>query len=149
MLPEAGTLDQATGFTPATEGRHAAATRHVGPAAGAGGSILAAALIVTNAGNYLLNLLLGRWLTPAEFSDANLMVTLMLTFTSVSICLELVAARFVGIRDAAGRPTMPSDWRRRCGTGPCGVGLAIGVRARRRVAAVEQPVQHRVSRGRS
>lgn len=69
----------------------------------AGGTLLFLAILVTNAGNYLLNLLLGRWLTPAEFSDANLMVTLMLTCTSVSLCLVLVTARFVGIRDAAGR----------------------------------------------
>ena len=69
----------------------------------AGGSMLFAAMLLTNAGNYLLNLLLGRWLSPAEFSDANLMVTLLLTCMSVSMCLVLVTARFVGIRDAAGR----------------------------------------------
>ncbi|HYN73425.1 MAG TPA: hypothetical protein VES60_13075 [Nakamurella sp.] len=68
----------------------------------AGGSVLAVALVVTNAGNYILNLLLGRWLSPAEFADASLMVTLMLTIASISLCLELVTARFVGIRDAAG-----------------------------------------------
>ncbi len=69
----------------------------------AGGSLLVLAILITNAGNYLLNLLLGRWLTPAGFSDANLMVTLMLTFTSISVCLVLVSARFVGTRDAEGR----------------------------------------------
>jgi O-antigen/teichoic acid export membrane protein len=69
----------------------------------AGGSLLVLAILVTNAGNYLLNLLLGRWLTPAEFSDANLMVTLMLTFTSISVCLVMVSARFIGTRDAEGR----------------------------------------------
>ncbi|MGS0684735.1 hypothetical protein ACVBEQ_06245 [Nakamurella sp. GG22] len=82
--------------------------RSDGPGSGsrqlvAGGSLLVLAILVTNAGNYLLNLLLGRWLTPAEFSDANLMVTLMLTFTSISVCLVLVSARFIGTRDAAGR----------------------------------------------
>ena len=83
----------------ATSGENAAAPRLV-----AGGSMLFVAILVTNAGNYILNLLLGRWLSPAEFSDANLMVTLMLTCTSVSLCLVLVTARFVGIRDATGRP---------------------------------------------
>ena len=67
-----------------------------------GGSVLAVALVVTNAGNYILNLLLGRWLSPAEFADASLMVTMMLTFASISVCLALVTARFIGIRDAAG-----------------------------------------------
>jgi len=66
-----------------------------------GASVLAVALIVTNAGNYVLNLLLGRWLSPAEFADASLMVTLMLTFASISVCLALVTARFIGIQDAA------------------------------------------------
>jgi len=67
-----------------------------------GGTVLAVALVVTNAGNYILNLLLGRWLSPAEFADASLMVTMMLTFASISVCLALVTARFIGIRDAAG-----------------------------------------------
>lgn len=88
-----------------------------------GGSVLAVALIVTNAGNYLLNLLLGRWLSPAEFADATLMVTLMLTLASISVCLAMVTARFIGIRDAAGRmgdSERLARWLRR-------VALAIGI----------------------
>ena len=106
IVPAAGTLDQATGFEVSADYAAEAGADRAAPGGRqllTGGGLLVVALIVTNAGNYLLNLLLGRWLTPAEFSDANLMVTLMLTFTSVSICLELVAARFIGIRDAAGR----------------------------------------------
>ncbi len=69
-----------------------------------GGTVLAVAMVAANAGNYILNLLLGRWLTPPEFADANLMVTLMLTLTSIALCLQLVAAHFTGVvdRDHAG-----------------------------------------------
>ncbi|MFJ4037522.1 oligosaccharide flippase family protein [Microbacterium sp. NPDC090007] len=70
----------------------------------AGGSLLAGAMLLANVGNYALNLYLGRVLTPAEFSDANLMVTLLFTLTSVALCLQMVAARFVAHVDAAGYP---------------------------------------------
>lgn len=62
-----------------------------------GGAVLAIAMIVANAGNYLLNVVLGRWLTPAEFADANLLVTLMLLVTAIAISLQMIAARYVGI----------------------------------------------------
>ncbi len=63
----------------------------------AGGAALGVAMIVANGGNYLLNVVLGRWLTPAEFADANLMVTIMLLVTAIAISLQMIAARFVGI----------------------------------------------------
>ncbi len=62
-----------------------------------GGAILGVAMIGANGGNYLLNVFLGRWLTPAEFADANLMVTIMLLVTAIAISLQLIAARFTGI----------------------------------------------------
>lgn len=67
-----------------------------------GGSLLAAAMLVANVGNYVLNLFIGRVLTPAEFSDANLMVTFLFTLTSIALCLQLVAARFIARTDALG-----------------------------------------------
>ena len=78
----------------------------------AGGTVLALAMVIANVGNYALNLLLGRWLTPAEFSDANLMVTLMLTLTSIALCLQLVSARFIGIHDTAGEPERSDELAR-------------------------------------
>ncbi len=68
----------------------------------ASGSILGIAIILANAGNYLLNVFLGRWLTPAEFADANLMVTIMLLVTAIAVSLQLIAARFASINDANG-----------------------------------------------
>ncbi len=75
------------GASASTEGRDLAT----------GGAALGIAMIIANAGNYLLNVFLGRWLTPAEFADANLMVTIMLLVTAVAISLQLIAARFAGI----------------------------------------------------
>ena len=68
----------------------------------AGGSVLALAMFAANGGNYLLNVFLGRWLTPPEFADANLMVTLMLLVTAIAVSLQLIAARFAGIHAVSG-----------------------------------------------
>ncbi len=67
-----------------------------------GGAVLALAMMAANAGNYILNVLLARWLTPAEFADANLMVTLMLLITAVAIGLQLITARYAGINAVSG-----------------------------------------------
>jgi O-antigen/teichoic acid export membrane protein len=67
-----------------------------------GGAVLGGAMIVANGGNYLLNIFLGRWLTPPEFADANLMVTIMLLVTAIAISLQLIAARFTGVHTVAG-----------------------------------------------
>lgn len=67
----------------------------------AGGSVLAVAMFAANGGNYLLNVVLGRWLDTPEFADANLMVTLMLLVTAIAVSLQLIAARFAGINAVA------------------------------------------------
>ena len=92
-----------------------------------GGTYLAVAMIVANVGNYALNLFLGRVLTPAEFSDANLMVTLMLTLTSIALGLQLVAARFVGMYDEAGRPEKSERLARTLRVYALGAGLVTGL----------------------
>jgi O-antigen/teichoic acid export membrane protein len=61
-------------------------------------------MLIANAGNYILNLYFGRVLTPAEFSDANLMVTFLFTLTSIALALQLVAARFIARADEKGFP---------------------------------------------
>ena len=90
--------------TPATEAAGATGATGATGARGLlrGGSLLAVAMLVANVGNYVLNLYLGRVLTPAEFSDANLMVTFLFTLTSIALCLQLVAARFVARTDQLG-----------------------------------------------
>ncbi len=78
-----------------------ATTAAEGKALATGGAVLAGAMIVANGGNYLLNVVLGRWLTPAEFADANLIVTLMLLVTAIAVSLQLMAARFAGVNAVA------------------------------------------------
>lgn len=93
----------------------------------AGGAVLTAAMTVAYGGNYLLNVLLGRWLTPAAFADANLMVTLLLVVTAIAVALQMVAARFVGThaaRGSDGRGDALAHWLERVAAG---AGVLIGV----------------------
>lgn len=107
--------------------------RVVAAAAGAdrtlltGGTTLALAMVVANVGNYTLNLVLARLLTPADFSDANLMVTLMLTLTAIALGLQLVAARFVGQNDAAGEHDAADRIAQRLRRWALGAGAVTGL----------------------
>ncbi|WP_222706083.1 oligosaccharide flippase family protein [Homoserinibacter sp. GY 40078] len=92
-----------------------------------GGSLLGVAMLVANAGNYVLNLYLGRVLTPAEFSDANLMVTFLFTLTSIALCLQLVAARFIARSDELGFPGDSDRLARRLRRTALIAGLAAGL----------------------
>ncbi len=50
--------------------------------------------LVVNGGNYLYNLLLGRILGPAQFSDAAILITLLLILSFVAMTFQLVVAKF-------------------------------------------------------
>ncbi len=88
--------------------------------------MLAIAMLVSNAGNYVLNLFLGRVLTPAEFSDANLMVTFLFSLTSIALCLQLVAARFIARSDENGYPGDSDQLARRLRWVALGAGIVTG-----------------------
>ena len=75
-----------------------------GPRLARAAMVLALATTVSHAGNYVLNLLMARWLAPAEFSDATLMVTLMAVVTVLAMGLQLVTARSIGNYEVAGLP---------------------------------------------
>ena len=70
------------------------------PALGRAAAVVGTATLVASVANYGLNLVLARWLEPAEFGDANLVVTLLLAITAVAVTLQLVAAK--RISDAEG-----------------------------------------------
>jgi O-antigen/teichoic acid export membrane protein len=74
----------------------------LGGGALAGGALLLASSLLVNAGNYLFNLILGRWLGPAAFAELSLVVTLMLVLTLVTGTAQTVAARFAAIYVADG-----------------------------------------------
>jgi len=66
---------------------------------GDAGFLLLANLIV-NIGNYGLNIILGRWLGPEGFADANLLATLVMLLSFVAMGLQLVVAKYSAIYSA-------------------------------------------------
>lgn len=67
-----------------------------------GTAVLFVSMTLVNGGNYLFNLLLGRWLGPEAFADLSLIVTLMLMITFVTVTFQLTAAKFAAMYQAAG-----------------------------------------------
>ena len=62
-----------------------------------GSALLLVSTTIVNLGNYLFNLIMGRWLGPAAFADVSLLVTLFLVVTLITATLQTVAARFGAI----------------------------------------------------
>lgn len=89
------------------------------------GSLLLVSMTIVNIGNYLFNLILGRWLGPAAFADVNLMVTLLLMSILITATLQIVSAKFAAIYTTADDPERVSGLRRWLGRWAWGVGVAI------------------------
>ena len=51
-------------------------------------------VLLVNGGNYIYNLLLGRILGPAEFSDAAILITLLLVLSFVGMTFQIVTAKY-------------------------------------------------------
>ena len=62
-----------------------------------GSALLFVSTTVVNLGNYIFNLILGRWLGPAAFADLSLIVTLFLMLTLVTATLQTVVAKFAAV----------------------------------------------------
>jgi len=58
------------------------------------GTILFISTIIVNAGNYLINLLLGRFLGPVEFAEISVLATAVLMLSFFAVGLQLTAAKF-------------------------------------------------------
>ncbi len=84
--------------------------------------ILSVTMLGVSAANYLLNLLLARFLSPAEFGDANLAVNLVLAAAAAAAMLQLLSARSGAIDDPEG-----IESRRRLARWAWGIGGALGV----------------------
>lgn len=67
--------------------------------------LLMVSMTVVNAGNYVYNLVMGRWLGPAMFADVSLLITLLLVVTFITAPLQMTTARFVAVHGAEG------DWQ--------------------------------------
>ncbi len=66
------------------------------------GALLFISTLVVNAGNYGINLLLGRWMDPSDFSEVMLLVTLLLVLSFIALGFQLTAAKFVAEYEAEG-----------------------------------------------
>jgi O-antigen/teichoic acid export membrane protein len=66
--------------------------------------------LMVNLGNYGFNLGIGRWLSPAQFAEANFLVSVLLGLSFLATALQLTAARY------AIRPALPIR-----------LGLAVGL----------------------
>ena len=78
-----------------------------------GATVLFISMTFVNAGNYLYNLILGRWLGPAAFADLSLIVTLMLMVTFITATFQLTTAKFAAGFSAENSPEQISamrDW---------------------------------------
>lgn len=58
------------------------------------GSLLFLSTLIVNIGNYAINLLLGRWMGPEDFSEVSLLVTILLIVSFLALGFQLTAAKF-------------------------------------------------------
>ncbi len=102
------------------------------PSLGQASAVVGSATLAASLANYLLNLLLARWLSPGPFGDANLVVTLLLAVTAVAVTLQLVTARRIGIGEANGAAIrsqlLTRAWRVGVATGAIGIAISPLVR---------------------
>lgn len=52
-------------------------------------------VMIVNAGNYVYNLVLGRWLGPEIFADVAVLITLLLILSFLAMTIQLLSAKFV------------------------------------------------------
>jgi O-antigen/teichoic acid export membrane protein len=103
------------GFVTVTEAP-VAARRHL-----SGALLLTLTMLGVSGSNYLLNLVLARFLSPAEFGDANLAVNLVLVAAAAAATLQLLSARSGAVDDPHAVAT-----RRRLTRWAWGLGGAAG-----------------------
>lgn len=51
-------------------------------------------VLIVNGGNYLYNLILGRFLGPTQFADAAILITFLLVLSFIAMTFQLVTAKF-------------------------------------------------------
>ncbi|WP_445453762.1 sugar isomerase [Flavobacterium sp. 25HG05S-40] len=59
-----------------------------------------ATMLVVNAGNYFYNLILGRLLSPAAFSDAALLITFLLVLSFLGMTFQIVTSKYAVLYDS-------------------------------------------------
>lgn len=59
-----------------------------------------ATMLVVNAGNYFYNLILGRLLSPAAFSDAAILITFLLVLSFLGMTFQIVTSKYAVLYDS-------------------------------------------------
>ena len=65
-------------------------------------ALLMISMTIVNGGNYVYNLIMGRWLGPSLFADLSLIVTLLLIVTFITAPVQMTMARYTAIYTADG-----------------------------------------------
>lgn len=79
-------------------------------------------VFIVNGGNYLYNLVLGRFLGPKAFSDAAILITLLLVLSFVAMTFQLAVAKFTVIFESS----ILYRFIKACYTYAVSFGLALG-----------------------
>lgn len=90
-------------------------------------ALLMLSMTVVNAGNYIYNLIMGRWLGPSLFADLSLIVTLLLVVTFLTAPIQMTAARYSAIHTADGDEKTLASLRRFIWFVALGLGLMLTV----------------------
>lgn len=90
-------------------------------------ALLMISMTVVNAGNYIYNLIMGRWLGPSLFADLSLIVTLLLIVTFLTAPVQMTAARYSAIHTADGDTKTLASIRRFIWFVALGIGLTLTV----------------------
>lgn len=96
-------------------------------AALSGGALLFISTTFVNAGNYVYNLILGRWLGPAAFADLSLIVTFLLVLSFITTTLSMATARFSAAYTAANAPEQVAGLRHWAGRYAWAGGVLLAV----------------------
>jgi O-antigen/teichoic acid export membrane protein len=88
--------------------------------------LLLISMTIVNAGNYLFNLLLGRWLGPVAFADLSLIVTLFLVITCITSALQTITTKYAAQYAAVHDTKQLQALRQRLGTIAWQSGIVIG-----------------------
>ena len=90
-------------------------------------ALLMISMTVVNAGNYVYNLIMGRWLGPSLFADLSLIVTLLLIVTFITAPIQMTTARYSAIYTASGDLNTLSSIRRFIWSIAAGFGLVLTI----------------------
>jgi O-antigen/teichoic acid export membrane protein len=90
-------------------------------------ALLMISMTVVNAGNYVYNLIMGRWLGPSLFADLSLIVTLLLIVTFITAPIQMTTARYSAIYTASGDLNTLASIRRFIWNIAAGFSLALTI----------------------